>query len=39
MRNMMNDDEAADIERYEGNAQGFRVLTRLEMPDQPAGCS
>ena len=37
MRNMMNDDEAADIERYEGNAQGFRVLTRLEMPDQPGG--
>ena len=32
-------DEAryADIARYEGNAQGFRVLTRLEMPDRRGG--
>ena len=37
MRDVMNEDEAADIERYEGNAQGFRVLTRLEMPDQKGG--
>ncbi len=37
MREEMNDNEAADIERYEGNAQGFRVLTRLEMPDQHGG--
>ena len=37
MRDVMNEDEAADIERYEGNAQGFRVLTRLEMPDQRGG--
>lgn len=29
--------EAADLERYEGNAQGFRVLTRLEMSDRPGG--
>ena len=37
MRDVMNDDEAADLEFYEGNAQGFRVLTRLEMPDQAGG--
>ncbi len=37
MRDVMNDDEAADFECYEGNAQGFRVLTRLEMPDQAGG--
>ena len=37
MRDVMNDDEAADFEFYEGNAQGFRVLTRLEMPDQAGG--
>lgn len=37
MRSMMNDDEASDFEFYEGNAQGFRVLTRLEMPDQTGG--
>ena len=29
--------EHADIARYEGNAQGFRVLTRLEMPDRRGG--
>ena len=29
--------EYADIARYEGNAQGFRVLTRLEMPDRRGG--
>ena len=29
--------EHADIERYEGNAQGFRVLCRLEMPDRRGG--
>jgi dGTPase len=27
----------ADIERYEGNAQGFRLITRLQMPDNPGG--
>ncbi len=37
MRDGMNEAEVADIERYEGNAQGFRVLTRLEMPDQKGG--
>jgi dGTPase len=29
--------ERADIERYEGNAQGFRLITRLQMPDNPGG--
>ncbi|MBN2641136.1 MAG: deoxyguanosinetriphosphate triphosphohydrolase [Victivallales bacterium] len=29
--------EKADIEQYEGNAQGFRVLTRLQMPDNKGG--
>ncbi len=37
MRRVMHENEAADIERYEGNAQGFRVLTKLEMPDRPGG--
>ncbi|MBQ4106278.1 MAG: deoxyguanosinetriphosphate triphosphohydrolase [Lentisphaeria bacterium] len=26
-----------DLIRYEGNAQGFRVLCKLQMPDQPGG--
>jgi dGTPase len=29
--------QRADIERYEGNAQGFRVVTRLQMPDNRGG--
>ena len=29
--------EIADIEHYEGNAQGFRILTRLQMPDNVGG--
>lgn len=29
--------QRADIERFEGNAQGFRVITRLQMPDNPGG--
>ena len=29
--------EYADLERYEGNAQGFRVLSRLEMPERAGG--
>lgn len=37
MRKQMNCKECADIERYEGNAQGFRVLARLQMPDNPGG--
>ena len=37
MRKKMNRKECADIARYEGNAQGFRVLARLQMPDNPGG--
>lgn len=37
MRQQMRPEEASDIELFEGNAQGFRVLTRLEMPDQHGG--
>ncbi|MBE6368168.1 MAG: dNTP triphosphohydrolase, partial [Lentisphaerae bacterium] len=33
----MNAEEIADIVRYEGNAQGFRVLTKLEMPENYGG--
>ena len=29
--------QRADIECYEGNAQGFRLITRLQMPDNPGG--
>ncbi|MEA3209612.1 MAG: dGTPase [Chthoniobacter sp.] len=27
--------EQEDLARFEGNAQGFRVITRLQMPDNP----
>jgi dGTPase len=33
----LNDKQRADIDRYEGNAQGFRLITRLQMPDNPGG--
>ena len=36
-RNGLSAAETADIERYEGNAQGFRILTRLQMPDNAGG--
>ncbi len=29
--------ERADIAEYEGNAQGFRLITRLQMPDNQGG--
>ena len=29
--------QRSDIEKYEGNAQGFRLITRLQMPDNPGG--
>ena len=37
IRDKMSPAERADFEYYEGNAQGFRLLTRLEMPDQIGG--
>ena len=37
MKAGMSPQECADIERYEGNAQGFRVLSRLQMPENPGG--
>ncbi len=37
IKKQMNRLECADIERYEGNAQGFRVLTKLQMPDNCGG--
>lgn len=27
--------EREDLERFEGNAQGFRIVTRLQMPERP----
>lgn len=33
----LTQEETADIARYEGNAQGFRILTRLQMPDNNGG--
>ncbi len=33
----LNPAEAQDIAAFEGNAQGFRTLCRLEMPDQYGG--
>lgn len=37
LREEMSAKERGDFERYDGNAQGFRVLSRLEMPDRPGG--
>jgi dGTPase len=36
-RSGLTDKQQADIERYEGNAQGFRLVTRLQMPDNRGG--
>ncbi|MEL6187637.1 MAG: dGTP triphosphohydrolase [Myxococcota bacterium] len=33
--NTLEDGERADLERFEGNAQGFRIITRLQMPENP----
>jgi dGTPase len=33
----LNEKQVADIANYEGNAQGFRLLTRLQMPDNAGG--
>jgi len=37
MKREMTVKEQADIVNYEGNAQGFRVLAKLEMPDNDGG--
>jgi len=37
IREKMTPAERADFEHYDGNAQGFRVLARLEMSDRPGG--
>ncbi len=34
-RGELSADERADFEEFEGNAQGFRIITRLQMPDNP----
>ncbi len=31
----LDDQQTADLERFEGNAQGFRILTRLQIPKNP----
>jgi dGTPase len=33
----LDDAERADLLRFDGNAQGFRTLVRLQHPDQPGG--
>ncbi|MDD3116631.1 MAG: deoxyguanosinetriphosphate triphosphohydrolase [Lentisphaerae bacterium] len=37
MKKNMSTKEQADIAAFEGNAQGFRVLAKLQMPDNPGG--
>ena len=37
IREEMRENERRDFERFDGNAQGFRILTRLEMPDRAGG--
>ena len=34
-RRELSKDEAADFADFEGNAQGFRIVARLQMPDNP----
>jgi len=34
---MLRDSEREDFLNFEGNAQGFRILTRLQNPDNPGG--
>lgn len=35
MREEMAPELAADFAKFEGNAQGFRIISRLQMPDNP----
>jgi dGTPase len=37
LRQELSPAQCADFDRFEGNAQGFRILTRLQMPDNPGG--
>ena len=37
LHSSMSEAEIADIKKYDGNAQGFRILSRLEMPDNHGG--
>jgi len=37
MKEKMSEREQADIVNYEGNAQGFRILAKLQMPDNNGG--
>ncbi len=37
MQQEMTPAEQADFRKYDGNAQGFRILSRLEMPDHVGG--
>jgi len=34
-RDELSPAQQADLDRFEGNAQGFRLITRLQMPDNP----
>lgn len=34
-REELSPEERADFEQFEGNAQGFRIVARLQMPDNP----
>ena len=36
-RHALTPAQRADFERYEGNAQGFRIVTRLQSPANPGG--
>ncbi len=37
LHSSMSEAEISDIKKYDGNAQGFRILSRLEMPDNHGG--
>ena len=36
-KHVLSDAEAMDLQKFEGNAQGFRILTRLQMRDRRGG--